>query len=494
VETARVNVDGDTEADLKLRKLELALASVGRRIASPRINLEGAARAETQMIGVDLALDHLGDKSVRSGGLLSKLGGAFVAVDGAVGGLLGSLPYVGPLLAALGGSGIVSAAALTILAAAAAAVVLALGPLVFGLTLVTAGFAAFAAGAIPEITKVWDAVKKGGKAFNELSGPEKAVGEQIKGLKSQFGEFSKSLKPEVLRAFADALGIVRKVLPALEPVAKAAGKALDSLLKMMLNWINGPSGKKFLAWMQTEGPKAVATFGGFLQGLIRVVGEVLFWWDRLGNDLIKFVKDNGPAVEHALGNVVHAAENVIHAIGNVIHAVGNVVHAFGNILHAADNVGHAAGNIQHAMDNISHAIQNVINLVGSLISALGGVAGAVNSALGGIPGKILGVLSGNGPFGIAAGGIAGAAAGGIRSGLKLVGEHGPELVQMSAGSRVYNASQTAAMAAGGAPVTVVLSFSGRGGGTLDKALLNWIQHAVRVRGGGDVQVAFGTPP
>jgi len=49
--------------------------------------------------------------------------------------------------------------------------------------------------------------------------------------------------------------------------------------------------------------------------------------------------------------------------------------------------------------------------------------------------------------GMAAGGIAGAAAGGLRSGMTMVGERGRELVQLPAGSRVFNNAQTEGMLA-----------------------------------------------
>jgi hypothetical protein len=45
---------------------------------------------------------------------------------------------------------------------------------------------------------------------------------------------------------------------------------------------------------------------------------------------------------------------------------------------------------------------------------------------------------------------------------------------------------------GGSPVQVVLQFGGTGHGQLDHAFMDWIHDRVRVVGGGDVQVAFGT--
>ena len=42
------------------------------------------------------------------------------------------------------------------------------------------------------------------------------------------------------------------------------------------------------------------------------------------------------------------------------------------------------------------------------------------------------------------------------------------------------------------PVHVHLELHSGGHGSLDQALMNWLQRTVRVQGGGDVQLTFGT--
>ena len=91
---------------------------------------------------------------------------------------------------------------------------------------------------------------------------------------------------------------------------------------------------------------------------------------------------------------------------------------------------------------------------------------------------------------MATGGIATAAAGGMRSRLTLVGEQGPELAQLSPGSHVYSAPDTRRM---------LSESGGRGPGGVvrvvfdspDRDFLQFIRKVVRIEGGGDVQVAFG---
>ncbi len=91
-----------------------------------------------------------------------------------------------------------------------------------------------------------------------------------------------------------------------------------------------------------------------------------------------------------------------------------------------------------------------------------------------------------------AGGITGAAAGGIRSGLTMVGEHGRELISgLPPGAMVHSNPDTERiMSQAGGPQRVVLEIRS-GGSQLDEALLLILRSAVRVRGG-NVQLVLRT--
>src|SRR5262249_4043638 len=149
----------------------------------------------------------------------------------------------------------VGAAALLSIAGAATVGAIALGPLIAGLGLVTAGVGTFAAAAIPEVSKIIQAVEAKGpaakKAWAALSPPERAIGRDIKSLEGGFKSIQKAVQPEVVKAFGTALSILHKILPALKPLAVAAGKALDGFLKDIDKWLSSPSGKKFINWMET---------------------------------------------------------------------------------------------------------------------------------------------------------------------------------------------------------------------------------------------------
>lgn len=95
--------------------------------------------------------------------------------------------------------------------------------------------------------------------------------------------------------------------------------------------------------------------------------------------------------------------------------------------------------------------------------------------------------------GRAHGGIIGAAGGGPRSRMTLVGEQGPELVDLAPGSRVRSNPDSKRIAdgmagGGGGPVVLELRSSGS---RIDDFLLEALRGAIRVKGG-DVQLVLGS--
>jgi hypothetical protein len=97
--------------------------------------------------------------------------------------------------------------------------------------------------------------------------------------------------------------------------------------------------------------------------------------------------------------------------------------------------------------------------------------------------------------GHAYGGITGAAEGGARGGMTLVGENGPELVRLPGGSSVYSHPDTQSMMmhgrggySGGA--SVELSWGG-GGSEIWEFLRRGLRGQIRKHWGGDVQGALG---
>ncbi len=96
--------------------------------------------------------------------------------------------------------------------------------------------------------------------------------------------------------------------------------------------------------------------------------------------------------------------------------------------------------------------------------------------------------------GRAHGGVVGTAAtGGVRNNMTLVGEQGPELVDLPAGSRVRSNPDTRRLMGGGAQgeggTQLVIQSSGR---RVDDMLIEMLREAIKVRGGDPVRVLGGT--
>lgn len=201
-------------------------------------------------------------------------------------GLLGittTLPVVGEVgLPALGG-----------LTVAAAALALALAPVAAALIPITLGFGGLAAIAGPEVSKVFQALTEHGKklqtTMKSLSPAEKDLVRQAEPLKDQFGQLAKSIQPEIVKAFASGIRILKELMPALKPLIHAAAQALDTFLKKMAEWLNSPSGQAFVHWLATVGPRDIKNFGRIMWDTAHTVGDALHAIYAAGSWIDKFL-------------------------------------------------------------------------------------------------------------------------------------------------------------------------------------------------------------
>lgn len=90
----------------------------------------------------------------------------------------------------------------------------------------------------------------------------------------------------------------------------------------------------------------------------------------------------------------------------------------------------------------------------------------------------------------ATGGIVGAAGGGPRSAMTLVGEQGPEVVRLPYGSTVYPAGQSRQMMRGSGPAEPIVIELRSSGAEVDEFLLKILRRAIKTRGG-NAQVVLG---
>ncbi len=222
VETARVNLAGDREAQAQLARIEAKLLGWGRRTETAKLKVDGVARAEADILGLDLALDALGRKSETAAASVGRGAGGLSGMSG-MGALIGSVAVLSPVIATLG----------------------------IGL----AGLGAAAVGVAEPIMKAAKAA--GGLRANlgTLDPEQRKVARGLLGLGQQYDKFSESLQPQILKVFGDGLKIASHLMADVEPVAKATGNALDGLLTRVDKEFQGGQWQSFFTFMaQNAGP------------------------------------------------------------------------------------------------------------------------------------------------------------------------------------------------------------------------------------------------
>jgi hypothetical protein len=492
VETARVRVAGNREAEIQVAKMQAQLAALGKKVSNPKIDIEGAAAAHAKILGLELSLDHLNSKLNRTTGFRGMLNGLAVGFANAIGpasGLAGTIGLILiPILALLG-----------ILA----------GPMLASFAPIIAGFVAFGAGAVGEITKVIDAHKKlqaaqlamskattsgaAYKAFQDqervvrsLSGSENNLLGMMGKLGDQFHKLERAVAPQVIHAFASALRILGDLMPTLIPLAKAAGRAIGRFLDDIDNWLKSGSGQKFLKWMRSDGPHAIETFGHVMFDIVQGIGQTFSFLRNAGNSWLRNFRqawhDGARLVDWFretfinIGHGIEAVWNSLHDKADSVNA--GIRHAFATVVSFIVSIpGRVAGALSSVFQPLISAGESAVNFIAGIVSKIQGFIGSINGALGGIPGKLLHIV------GLEHGGIVGAQGGGPRSRMTMVGEHGREMLRLPPGTQVMSNPDTERMMSGASGGAQVITIEWVGGAGADREFLTWLKRNIRFNGG-----------
>jgi hypothetical protein len=236
--------------------------------------------------------------SVGGGGLLGWIGAILGSSSGGAGGgasglagLIENIPKVGGAFAALGPA---AGPALAVIIVALAGVATALTPVLAALLPVTLGFATLAVvvGKVgSDLNKFFSATsaKQKREAWAALDPAERHIADHIDTLKKSFGGLMTAVEPSLVKAFDEALVLIQKLLPTLKPLAVAAAKAVAQFVHELVDWLDSPSGKSFLHWLQTVGPKDIKNFGRVLWDVAHTVGDALHWIYEKGSEIDRFL-------------------------------------------------------------------------------------------------------------------------------------------------------------------------------------------------------------
>lgn len=280
------------------------------------------------------------------------------------------------------------------------------------------------------------------------------------------------------------IGFIQKLLPGLVDGIKGAAPIIEVLAKRLPDL--GTMLGDFFREMGEHGPEAAEFFDDLLGGIIKLVG----WIGKLIGAFLEFyivVKNifvNGKQL------ILDFASAAIDWLEKILDAA---FVAFSWIPGLGGKLASAKAAFRDARENINAELGKIKDKTVTIRMRTFGLA-AANAAVG-----VARTLS---ALGYASGGIAGmlpqsvgrAASGGIRNNLTLVGERGPELVDLAPGSRVHSNEDSRRMVSQGGgdegEFVALARWVGSGNAMVD-AIMSGIQLKITRQFGGSVQAGLG---
>ena len=228
-------------------------------------------------------------------------------------------------------------------------------------------------------------------------------------LKSNVADIGKSMLEPLKPVMSSVIGFIDQVTPKMLEFGTKIGEGLGA----GITWITEN--------MPTIQPIFSNIFGAIqtvVTTVAPIIGQAL---TALGPVFTGLLSVAGVAMRGISGIVQAVApfvSSLIDALSPVFKDVGSALESMGTIFSSV-------------FDGIKGVVEKAYNFVKPLIdgigSAVSGISGAVSSGLGWVASKIGKNATGTKYW---------------RGGLSVVGEHGPELVQMPSGSKVYTNTET----------------------------------------------------
>lgn len=437
---------------------------------------DAIGRATGDRLSTGLSGRLLGTFSKIGDKLTEALGNASAKLPGIVGNSVSSLPPQGQALALAITAGLAVYLAPAIGAALGSAIALALGG-----GILAAGIASAARD--PKVKAAFKPVAEAAKGvFADLGEPFRAPLERaaktftkaLKDIKPDIKELGTIIAPVVDKLAPAFVGFLKAALPGLKAAAENAVPLFQTIADHLPD-IGKALGDFFEKATSPENAEFLDDLLDTVEGLIVLLGSFIgFLGDAYGSvksfaqGAIRLFTSFSRAAINSFGNVLEAATIAMGAI-NPLAAIA--------LRKANASFKSFAASANAALDSIDTALTVTVTYVTRYVEY--GLKSP--SAMGGYQG-------------FASGGIVGAAMGGIHSGLRLVGEHGPELAELPPGTRVRPTGETQRMLGGnvGDPTEVIIKAARDADSELMAAIMKKLRLEIR-RGGGSVQQVLGKP-
>lgn len=242
---------------------------------------------------------------------------------------------------------------------------------------------------------------------------------------------------------------VRYLWDVIQPTLTLIGIAFDLMKFMIQSSVNLANiaiqwlwEKVQVAWSVIQ--NALSAIGAAWSWLASAISSVVGWISQRLSDLMNWFNSMRTSAE----STTSGARDSWYSMWDTVASVAGWIR----------NIG--ATMWDGLRNGVSSAVEWVKGRINDLLGAVQSASNRINDVLN----SIRGAVSRLNPLGWAHGGIVGAATGGVRGGVHLVGEHGPELVNLPAGSRVRSNPDSRRIAeengGRGGSVAVQVSFGG----------------------------------
>ena len=228
-------------------------------------------------------------------------------------------------------------------------------------------------------------------------------------LKSNIADIGKSMLEPLKPVMSNVIGFIDQVTPKMLEFGTKIGEGIGQ----GITWIteNLPTILPIFSNTFNATKTAVTAVAPIIGQALVALGPVFTGILSIASFTMQGIAGVVKAVAPVVGNIINALKPVFKNVGSALESMGKI---FKSVF----------DGIKTVVEKTSKFIKPLIDGIGSAVS---GISGAVSSGLGWIASKVGKNATGTKYW---------------RGGLSVVGEHGPELVQMPSGSKVYTNTET----------------------------------------------------
>ena len=228
-------------------------------------------------------------------------------------------------------------------------------------------------------------------------------------LKSNLANIGQSMLEPLKPVMTNVIGFIDQMTPKMLEFGSMIGEGLGA----GISWIN-----QNMPTIQPVFSSVFTTISGIVTTATPIIGQAITALSPIFNGALTVAQAVMSGIGLAVQTVAPIVSSLITSLSPVFASAGTSLSSLGTIFSSVFS------GIMNIVEKAYNFIKPLIDGIGSLVS---GVSGAISSGLSWVAGKIGKNATGTKYW---------------RGGLSVVGEHGPELVQMPSGSKVYTNRET----------------------------------------------------